>query len=43
MLAYEQSLVKPDDLSKLDLAFFTMNGYVSIGLFLFSLLERMWR
>jgi 4-hydroxybenzoate polyprenyltransferase len=43
MLAYEQSLVKPDDLSKIDLAFFTMNGYVSIGLFLFSLLERMWR
>jgi 4-hydroxybenzoate polyprenyltransferase len=43
MLAYEQSLVKPDDLSKLDLAFFTMNGYVSIGLFLFSLLERMGR
>jgi 4-hydroxybenzoate polyprenyltransferase len=43
MLAYEQSLVKPDDLSKLDLAFFTLNGYVSIGLFLFSLLERMWR
>jgi len=41
MLAYEQSLVKPDDLSKLDLAFFTLNGYVSIGLFLFSLLERM--
>ncbi|MEN3000607.1 MAG: UbiA-like polyprenyltransferase [Armatimonadota bacterium] len=40
MLAYEQSLVKPDDLSKLDIAFFTMNGYVSIGLFVFSLLDR---
>ncbi len=40
MLAYEQSLVKPDDLSKLNLAFFTMNGYVSIGLFVFSLLDR---
>ena len=39
-LAYEQSLVKPDDLSKLNLAFFTMNGYVSIGLFGFSLLDR---
>ncbi|MCS7064843.1 MAG: UbiA family prenyltransferase, partial [Fimbriimonadales bacterium] len=41
MLAYEQSLVKPDDLSKLDIAFFTMNGYVSIGLFIFSLLDRL--
>ncbi len=40
MLAYEQSLVSPDDLSKLDVAFFTLNGYVSIGLFVFSLLDR---
>lgn len=40
MLAYEQSLVKPDDLSRLDVAFFTLNGYVSIGLFLFALLDR---
>jgi 4-hydroxybenzoate polyprenyltransferase len=40
MLAYEQSLVKPDDLSRLDVAFFTLNGYVSIGLFVFALLDR---
>ncbi len=40
MLAYEQSLVKPNDLSRLDVAFFTMNGYVSIGLFGFALLDR---
>jgi 4-hydroxybenzoate polyprenyltransferase len=40
MLAYEQSLVKPDDLSRLDVAFFTLNGYVSIGLFAFALLDR---
>ncbi len=40
MLVYEQSLVKPDDLSRLDVAFFTMNGYVSIGLFAFALLDR---
>ncbi|MCX7924711.1 MAG: putative 4-hydroxybenzoate polyprenyltransferase [Fimbriimonadales bacterium] len=40
MLAYEQSLVKPNDLSRLNLAFFTLNGYVSIGLFLFALLDR---
>ncbi len=40
MLAYEQSLVSPNDLSKLDVAFFTLNGYVSIGLFVFSLFDR---
>ncbi len=31
LLAYEQSLVKPDDLSKVNLAFFSLNGYVSMG------------
>ena len=35
MLAYEHSLVKPDDLSKLDAAFFAMNGYISISFLLF--------
>jgi 4-hydroxybenzoate polyprenyltransferase len=35
LLAYEHSLVKADDLSKLDAAFFTMNGYISISFFLF--------
>jgi len=40
LLAYEHSLVKPDDLSKLDAAFFTMNGIISITFFTFVLLER---
>ncbi|MCS7301042.1 MAG: putative 4-hydroxybenzoate polyprenyltransferase [Fimbriimonadales bacterium] len=40
MLLYEQSLVKPNDLSRLNVAFFTMNGYVSIGLFVFALLDK---
>lgn len=39
LLAYEQSLVKPDDLSRVDLAFFTLNGFVSIGVFLFALAD----
>ncbi|MBV9852414.1 MAG: UbiA family prenyltransferase [Armatimonadetes bacterium] len=39
LIAYEQSLVRPDDLSKLDVAFFTLNGYVSVGLFLLTLLD----
>lgn len=41
LLAYEHSLVKPDDLSKLDAAFFTMNGVISISFFAFVLLERL--
>jgi 4-hydroxybenzoate polyprenyltransferase len=35
LLAYEHSLVKADDLSKLNAAFFTMNGVISIAFFLF--------
>jgi 4-hydroxybenzoate polyprenyltransferase len=30
MLIYEHSLVSPHDLSRLDMAFFNMNGYISI-------------
>lgn len=35
LLIYEHSLVKADDLSRVDAAFFTMNGYVSVLFFLF--------
>jgi 4-hydroxybenzoate polyprenyltransferase len=35
LLAYEHSLVKAHDLSKLDAAFFTVNGYISILFLLF--------
>jgi len=35
LLVYEHSLVKPDDLSRVDAAFFTVNGYVSVLFFLF--------
>ncbi len=34
-LAYEHSLVRADDLSRVNLAFFTMNGVISVVLFLF--------
>lgn len=37
LLAYEQSLVRADDLSRVNVAFFTVNGFVSIGFFLFVL------
>jgi 4-hydroxybenzoate polyprenyltransferase len=35
LLAYEHSLVKPNDLSRVDAAFFTVNGYVSMLFFVF--------
>ena len=35
LLAYEHSLVKTDDLSKLNAAFFTMNGVISVVFFCF--------
>ena len=35
LLIYEHSLVKPHDFSRVNAAFFTMNGYVSVLFFLF--------
>ncbi len=35
LLAYEHSLVKANDLSKMDAAFFAVNGYISLVLLLF--------
>lgn len=37
LMLYEHLLVKHDDLSKLDMAFFNMNGYISITVFVFTL------
>lgn len=39
LLIYEHLLVKPDDLSRLDAAFFNMNGYISVTIFLFTLID----
>jgi 4-hydroxybenzoate polyprenyltransferase len=39
LLAWEHHLVRPDDLSCLDKAFFTMNGVISVLLFLFALVD----
>jgi 4-hydroxybenzoate polyprenyltransferase len=41
ILAYEHSLVRPGDLSRLDAAFFTMNGIMSVTVFLFALVDRL--
>ncbi len=41
LLVYEHSLVTPDDLSRLDAAFFTTNGIISLSLFGFVLAGRL--
>lgn len=43
LLLYEHSLVRAGDLSRLDAAFFTMNGVISIVFFGFVLVERLVR
>ena len=43
LISYEQSLVKHDDLSRLDVAFFTLNGYISVGLFALTLVDALLR
>ena len=41
MLAYEQSLVRADDFSRIDAAFFNVNGAISVVFFLIVLAERL--
>jgi 4-hydroxybenzoate polyprenyltransferase len=43
LLLYEHSLVRDDDFSRLNAAFFTMNGVISIVFFAFVLIERLVR
>jgi 4-hydroxybenzoate polyprenyltransferase len=40
ILAWEHQLVRPGDLSRLDAAFFTMNGVMSLTVFAFALVDR---
>jgi 4-hydroxybenzoate polyprenyltransferase len=39
VLAYEHAIVRPDDLSRVNRAFFTANGVIGIVLFLFALVD----
>ena len=41
LFAYEHSLVKEDDLSKLNMAFFTMNGIIAVVFALFVVLDEL--
>jgi len=38
-LVYEHRLVRPDDLSRVNVAFFTMNGWIAVTLFIATLLD----
>jgi 4-hydroxybenzoate polyprenyltransferase len=39
LLAYEQSLVRPGDLSRVNAAFFTVNGFVGLALLAFTAID----
>src|SRR5205823_11842765 len=39
VLIYEHAIVRADDLSRVNRAFFTANGVIGIGLFAFALLD----
>jgi 4-hydroxybenzoate polyprenyltransferase len=39
LLVYEHSLIRPDDLRRLDAAFFTVNGVISVLFAVFVLLD----
>ncbi len=41
LIVYEHALVKENDLSKLNIAFLNMNGYISVTVFFFTLLDRL--
>jgi 4-hydroxybenzoate polyprenyltransferase len=43
LLIYEHRLVKANDLSRVDAAFFTMNGYVSVIFFVFWASDIFWK
>jgi 4-hydroxybenzoate polyprenyltransferase len=42
VLAYEQSIVSPGDLSRVDRAFFELNGFVGLMLFVAALADQIW-
>jgi 4-hydroxybenzoate polyprenyltransferase len=42
LLIYEHSLVRSDDLSKVNMAFFNVNGIISMGLMVFVIADCVW-
>jgi 4-hydroxybenzoate polyprenyltransferase len=43
LLGYEHAIVRPNDLSRLDVAFFNLNGYVSVAFFVATLVDTLAR
>jgi 4-hydroxybenzoate polyprenyltransferase len=43
LLVYEHAIVRPSDLSRLDVAFFNLNGYVSVVFFVATLIDTLVR
>ena len=39
LLAYEHAIVRPDDLTRVNVAFFHVNAIVSVGLFVVGTLD----
>lgn len=39
LMVYEHRLVKPDNLSQLNMAFFNLNAYISISIFIFTFVD----
>jgi 4-hydroxybenzoate polyprenyltransferase len=42
LLIYEHSLVRADDLSEINMAFFNVNGFISMGLMVFVIADCVW-
>lgn len=42
LLLYEHSLVRPDDLTRVNLAFFHVNAVISLGLLVVTLADLWW-
>jgi len=43
LLAYEHNLVRPGNLSRANTAFFTINGWISVLLFVTTLIDLLWK
>ena len=43
LLIYEHAIVRPDDLTRVNTAFFNVNVVISVGLFIVGTIDLLWR
>jgi 4-hydroxybenzoate polyprenyltransferase len=43
LLVYEHAIVRPDDLTRVNTAFFNVNIVISLGLFLVGAVDLLWQ